>query len=146
MNIRQATAADLTTIHKLVEELAIYEKEPDAFVATIEDYHRDFESGWFEAILAEDGAGQVLGMAVYYETFSTWNGRMLYLEDFVVTEASRKTGIGQLLFEQVLQIAKEKECKLLKWQVLDWNEPALNFYRKNRATIEDNWLNGKIYL
>lgn len=146
MQIRKATAEDLPAIHGLVEELAIYEKEPAAFVATLEDYRRDFKAGWFEAIVAEPADGGIIGMAVFYETFSTWKGRMLYLEDFVVTEAHRKSGVGQLLFDRVLEIGREKDCKLLKWQVLDWNEPALRFYRKNSAEIEEGWWNGKIYL
>ncbi|MEM6397876.1 MAG: GNAT family N-acetyltransferase [Bacteroidota bacterium] len=146
MQIRQATREDLPAIHSLVEELAIYEKEPAAFVATLEEYQRDFDSGWFEAIVAESEEVGIIGMAVYYETFSTWKGRMLYLEDFVVTVSHRKSGVGQLLFDRVLEIGRQKSCRLVKWQVLDWNEPALRFYRKNKAEIEAGWWNGKVYL
>jgi len=83
-------------------------------------------------------------MALYYMTYSTWKGRMLYLEDFVVQEAFRKAGIGQQLFDGFLQEANNKGCKLVKWQVLDWNVPAIKFYEKNKAIIEKEWWNGKI--
>lgn len=141
--IRPATSNDLAAIHDLVTELAIYEKEPDAVLATLEDYKRDFADGVFEAQVAELD-DKVIGMALYYLTFSTWRGKMLYLEDFVVSQSHRRTGAGELLFKRVLEVAKEKECRLLKWQVLDWNKPALDFYAKHDAIIEKEWWNGKI--
>lgn len=141
--IRTATAADLPAIYDLVTELAIYEKEPDAVVATLEDYQRDFAEDVFECQVAEQD-GKVIGMTLYYLTYSTWRGKMLYLEDFVVSQSHRRTGAGELLFDRVLEVAKQKNCRLLKWQVLDWNEPALNFYAKYNATIEKDWWNGKI--
>ncbi len=141
--IRTATASDLPAIYDLVTELAIYEKEPDAVTATLEDYQRDFAEGVFESQVAElDGV--VIGMTLYYLTYSTWRGKMLYLEDFVVSQTHRRTGAGELLFNRVLEVAKEKNCRLLKWQVLDWNKPALDFYAKHNATIEKDWWNGKI--
>jgi ribosomal protein S18 acetylase RimI-like enzyme len=85
-------------------------------------------------------------MALYYMTYSTWKGRMLYLEDFVVSAGFRRYGVGQRLFDAYLRRAKALECRLVKWQVLDWNEPAINFYRKNNAIIETEWWNGKIFL
>jgi len=83
-------------------------------------------------------------MTLYYMTFSTWKGKMLYLEDFVIKKGFRRLGIGQLLFDAFLETAREKGCKLTKWQVLDWNETALKFYEKNNAIIEKDWWNGKI--
>ncbi|MCB9301482.1 MAG: GNAT family N-acetyltransferase [Lewinellaceae bacterium] len=142
--IRLGTKEDLPDVHKLVYELAVYEKAPEELVATVEDYHRDFEAGIFETLVAEAG-GDIIGMALYYMTYSTWKGRMLYLEDFVVQEPHRRRGIGRQLFEAFLNRAREKECRLAKWQVLDWNEPALDFYRKFDAAIETNWWNGKIF-
>lgn len=142
--IRSATKNDLPAIHNLVRELAIYEKEEEEFVATLETYKTDFEANWFEAVVAEM-EGKIVGMALYYNTFSTWKGRMLYLEDFVVREEYRRYGLGQMLFLRVLEEAKNKGCKLMKWQVLDWNEPAVKFYEKNKAIIEKNWWNGKIF-
>ncbi|MEL6718272.1 MAG: GNAT family N-acetyltransferase [Bacteroidota bacterium] len=143
-NIRKATYEDLPEIHRLVRELAIYEKAEHEFVATLEDYQENWKSGVYEAIVAENEAGNIIGMALYYLTYSTWKGRMLYLEDFVVDTAYRKKGIGQQLFDGYLAAAKEKNCNLTKWQVLDWNDPAVNFYVKNGATIEKEWWNGKI--
>lgn len=143
MQIRLAQRADLPAVHGLVRELAIYEKAEPEFVATLEDYYQDFDAGIFEALVAEV-EGEVVGMVLYYMTYSTWKGRMLYLEDFVVQQAFRQKGVGQLLFDGFLAKAKEKGCRLVKWQVLDWNTPAVKFYEKNKATIEKEWWNGKI--
>lgn len=145
MKIRQATAKDLPVLHNLVLELAEYEKAAHEFTATLGDYQRDFQEGVFEALVAE-ADGEIAGMALYYMTYSTWKGKMLYLEDFVVREAYRRKGIGEALFDTFLATAKAKGCRLAKWQVLDWNEPAIQFYRKKSATIEQEWWNGKIFL
>ena len=147
INLRIATIDDMPSIHALVRELAIYEKAPEAHTATVADYAKDFEAGIFEAYLAVDtegGAEKVVGMIFYHFAYSTWRGRMMYLEDFVVTESYRQYGIGQLLFDKFLAVSKEKDCKVVKWQVLDWNTPAINFYEKNKAEIEKEWYNGKI--
>lgn len=143
--IRKATLEDLPAIHELVRELAIYEKAEEEFTATLSDYESDFKENIFEALVAEK-EDRIVGMALYYMTYSTWKGKMLYLEDFVVNEALRRTGIGQQLFDAVLNVARTKGCRLLKWQVLDWNEPAISFYEKNKATIEKEWYNGKLFL
>lgn len=142
---RKATKADLPAIHALVGELAEYEKEPEAFTASLEDYTKDFEAGIFQAIVAEKDK-LVIGMALYFMTYSTWKGRMMYLDDFVVTAPERRKGVGQLLFDAFIEDAKSQRCRLVKWEVLDWNEPALEFYRKNKAIIETNWWDGKIFL
>lgn len=141
--IRKATQKDVPAIYDLVVALAVYENEPDAVTATLDEYVKNFQDQVFHASVAAIN-GKVVGMALYYLTYSTWKGRMLYLEDFVVFEKYRRKGIGQLLFDATLAAAKEMDCKLLKWQVLDWNEPALNFYQKNQAIIEKEWWNGKI--
>ncbi|MCI5084072.1 MAG: GNAT family N-acetyltransferase [Saprospiraceae bacterium] len=143
IKIRDARLEDLPQVHELVRELAIYEKAEKEFIATLEDYETDFKAGIFEVILAEAEA-QTIGMCLYYMTYSTWKGRMLYLEDFVVKSAFRQMGVGQLLFDAYLAKAKEKGCRMTKWQVLDWNEPAVKFYEKNNAIIEKEWWNGKI--
>lgn len=145
ITIRKANLADLQAIHDLVRELAVYEKAEPEFVASLADYQSDFEAGIFDAhVAAVDG--KVVGMALYYMTYSTWKGRMFYLEDFVVQEEYRGHGLGQKLFDAFLQEARDRKCRLVKWQVLDWNEPALRFYRKNKAVIEKEWWNGKIFL
>lgn len=145
INIRPGTAEDLPAIHNLVLELAKYEKAAHEFKATLEDYQRDFREGIFEALVAEQ-EHKIVGMALYYMTYSTWKGKMLYLEDFVVQAAYRRSGIGEALFDAFLDKARAKGCRLVKWQVLDWNEPAINFYKKKAATIEQEWWNGKIFL
>jgi GNAT superfamily N-acetyltransferase len=147
--IRSANLNDIPAIHALVRELAVYENAPEQHTATVEEYTRDMKAGIFEAHVAVDTEGgndKVVGMIFYYMAYSTWRGRMLYLEDFVVTENYRRYGVGQLLFNQFLEVAKEKDCFLTKWQVLDWNTPAVNFYEKNEAIIEKEWWNAKIFL
>ena len=141
--IIQAKVEDLSDIFSLVKDLANYEKEPEAVTTDLVEYKRCFEEGVFEAILAKK-EGTTIGMALYYTTFSTWKGRMIYLEDFIVKEPFRKLGVGALLFDRFIAISKEKDAKLVKWQVLDWNSPAVNFYERKGATIEKNWWNGKI--
>jgi ribosomal protein S18 acetylase RimI-like enzyme len=151
INVRPATISDMPAIHALVRELAIYEKAPEAHTATISDYEQDFQNGVFDACVAVENTtstegGQVVGMILFYMAYSTWRGKMLYLEDFVVTEAYRQYGVGQLLFDTFIDIARERDCFLVKWQVLDWNMPAIRFYEKNDAIIEQEWYNGKIFL
>lgn len=145
ISIRTATEADLPAVHDLVMELAIYEKAPHEMVATLQDYRRDWAAGWFECQVAERN-GEIVGMILYYDTYSTWKGRMLYLEDFVVKASHRRQGIGQHLFEALYAVARAKECRLIKWQVLDWNTPAIDFYKQYQATIETEWYNCKVFL
>lgn len=144
--VRKGNVADLKSIHALVGELAAYENEPEAFTATLDEYRRAFTEGDFECLVAENEQKEIIGMTIHYLTYSTWKGRMLYLEDFVVKEKWRKHGVGQQLFDALFVRAEELKCVLVKWQVLDWNEPAINFYKKNNATIETEWWNGKRYL
>ena len=142
-HIRLAERADLESIRELVIELAIYEKEPQAVTATLEDYQGAYDSGLIKSFIAESD-GNIVGMTLFYDTYSTWKGKMLYLEDFVVKASHRRSGIGQLLFDATVNYARQTQCKLIKWQVLDWNQLALDFYEKKGATIEKEWWNGKI--
>ncbi len=144
INTRKATLSDLPDLIQLVRELAHYEKAPDEVWATLEDYERGFANKDFESIVATNDEGAIMGAAIFYLTWSTWKGRMLYLEDFIVKQEVRQGGIGSLLFQAFLRRAEELECRLVKWQVLDWNEPAIKFYEKVGATIEKEWWNGKI--
>lgn len=144
INIRKAQRNDLQEVLNLVIELAVYENEPNAVTATLSDYQLGFDEDRIQIIVAED-KGKIVGMALYYLTFSTWRGKMMYLEDFVVTESYRRTGVGELIWNALIKDAKDQNCILLKWQVLDWNEPAIKFYEKHNATIEKEWWNGKIY-
>jgi len=143
ITIRPATEADLPVMHALVYELAVYEKEPEAVVTNPAEYLEDFRNGLFEGHVAEMD-DQMVGMTLFFMAYSTWRGKMLYLDDFVVNEQYRRHGIGQLLFDAFVQEGRRRGCRLIKWQVLDWNTPALNFYVKNKAEIEKGWWNGKI--
>jgi ribosomal protein S18 acetylase RimI-like enzyme len=140
--IRTGEKADIPAVYNLVVELAVYEKEPDAVTATLEDYYNDFEEDIFKILVAEID-GEVTGMMIYYIAYSTWKGKMVYLEDFVINEQYRRHGIGQLLYDRLLIESKKMKAKLIKWQVIDWNEPAINFYKKNNAIIETEWYNVK---
>lgn len=143
IKIRKAKSDDLTAIYNLVVELAIYEKEPDAVTTTLKDYETAFNEKLIDAIVAVKSE-TVIGMALFYMTFSTWKGKMLYLEDFYVNPLYRSSGIGQKMFDKYLEEAKRLGCSMTKWQVLDWNTKAIKFYKRNGATIENSWYNGKI--
>ena len=145
LNIRRAEKKDLPAVHRLVGELAAYERAENEFVASLQDYYRDYEAGVFDALVAEKD-GTVIGMMLYYMAYSTWKGRMLFLEDFVVDEDYRRSGVGQQMFEALKEEASKRKCRLIKWQVLDWNRPAIEFYEKNNALIETDWWNGKFFL
>lgn len=145
IKIRKIKVSEMQKAYELVRELAVYEKSEESLTIGLEEYNKQFEEQLFDILVAEHNS-TIIGMALYYPTFSTWKGKMMYLEDFVVQEAFRKSGVGQLLFDAFLEEAKTQDCKLVKWQVLDWNEPAINFYKKNNATIEDEWLSCKIFL
>ncbi len=144
ITIRKATVEDMPAVHGLVVELAIYEKEEHMVSTTPEIYKKDFEEGRFQCIVAEHQE-KVVGMVLFFPTYSTWRGKMMYLDDFVVTESYRRKGVGQLLYDALMEESKNQGAILTKWQVLDWNEPAINFYKKNNATIETEWLNAKVY-
>ena len=142
INIRTAVKADCVRLLELINELAVFEKAPEEVTVTLEEF---VDAGFgpnkvWDAIVAE-ADGFIVGFAIYYTRYSTWKGRRLYLEDFIVTETYRGRGIGTLLFEAVLKEAKDKNFKGMNWQVLDWNEPAINFYNKYNAQIETGWLN-----
>ncbi|HLF62479.1 MAG TPA: GNAT family N-acetyltransferase [Saprospiraceae bacterium] len=142
--IRQAVVSDLEAILQLVRELAEYEQAPGKVTATLATYQDAFTAGYFEALVA-DLNGEIVGTSIYFRAFSTWKGRMMYLEDFVVHEEYRRHGIGRLLFEAFLEKAQEAQSVLCKWQVLRWNEPAINFYRKYDTVFDDEWVDVKIY-
>ncbi|MCW3090431.1 MAG: GCN5-related N-acetyltransferase [Ferruginibacter sp.] len=141
--IRKAIKEDCRRIMELVAELAIYEKAPDEITVNFDHF---VESGFGEnpvwwAFVAEIG-GKVEGFALYYIRYSTWKGQRMYLEDLIVTEKSRGMGIGKLLFNQLIEEAKQKQFTGIAWQVLDWNEPAINFYKKlGQVSFDSEWVN-----
>ena len=140
-------AADCPRLLQLVMELAVYERAPEQVTVTLEHF---VDSGfgpnpvWW-AFVAEttgaDGVNTVQGFALYYIRYSTWKGQRMYLEDLLVTEEMRGAGLGKLLFDRLIVEAKEKKLSGMVWQVLDWNEPAIKFYKKYNATIEGEWMN-----
>ena len=143
--IRPGTADDLPQALSLIQELATFEREPDAVEATIESMQIDGfgERPVFEYFVAEV-AGKIVGLSLYFYSYSTWKGKCLYLEDLIVTESHRGQGIGRQLLDRIVAQAKESGSKRAVWQVLDWNEPALNFYNKYSASIEEGWLNASL--
>ena len=143
--IRPATESDIPGIHALVYELAVYEKEPEAVFTTPEEYLEDFRNGLFESHVAEM-EGKVVGMTLFFMMYSSWKGKMLYLDDFVVNEQYRRFGVGQKLYDAFIEEGRRRSCRLVKWQVLGWNEPAIKFYEKNEAIIEKGWWNVKKFL
>lgn len=141
--IRKAEEKDCKQILNLVKELAVYEKAPNEVVVTIDEFTK---SGFGEkpvwwALLAEENE-TIIGFALYYIRFSTWKGERMYLEDFVVTENCRGKGVGKILFDALIEEAKKKKFNAIVWQVLDWNEPAINFYKKYPTKFDAEWLNG----
>ncbi len=144
-NIRKATKEDLPQVLDLVKELALYEKAPEEVTISLDDLEKDGfgEHPLYWIILAENEQG-ILGMSFYYIRYSTWKGKCLYLEDIVVKEEYRGQKIGKVLFEETIKAAKEMDAKLMNWQVLDWNEPAINFYKKFDAELDEEWVNGKL--
>jgi len=143
--IRKAVATDMEAIHSLVRELAAYEKGLHKVTTTPASYLKDFNDKVFDAIVAEVD-GVVVGMALYFMAYSTWRGKMMYLEDFIVKESIRGHGIGALLFDAFIEEAKKQDAVLAKWQVLEWNEPAINFYKKYDVEFDQEWVDCKIYL
>jgi len=142
MKIRQGTEADLPRALELIKELALYEKAPEQVSNTVEMMKEDGfgQHPVFGFIVAEEG-DQIHGMSMYYWRYSTWKGKRIYLEDLIVTEEKRGSGIGKMLFDETIEIGKRAGATGMMWQVLDWNEPAINFYGKYEANIEDGWLN-----
>jgi GNAT superfamily N-acetyltransferase len=143
--IREARLADCSRILELINELAVYERAPEEVTVTL----AEFEDAGFgqkpvwKAFVAELDE-TIVGFALYYVRYSTWKGCRLYLEDFIVTDSHRGKGIGKQLFDTVVLEAHEKGFNGMTWQVLDWNEPALNFYKKYEAGVEAGWLNGSL--
>jgi GNAT superfamily N-acetyltransferase len=143
--LRRGQESDLPRVLALIQELAAYEREPDAVTNTLEMMRHDgFGPTPVFSFFVLEKEDALIGLALFYTAYSTWKGRMLYLEDLVVTEAARRGGYGRLLFDAVVAEAQRTGAQRMKWQVLDWNEPAIAFYKKLGATIESEWLNGNL--
>jgi GNAT superfamily N-acetyltransferase len=145
IKIRKAFRKDCSRMMELIQELATYEKAPDEVTVTLSHFE---ESGfganpvWW-AFVAEAN-GVVIGMALYYVRYSTWKGQRMYLEDILVTEAMRGQKVGSQLMDTLIVEAKEKGFNGINWQVLEWNEPAINFYKKYNANFDPEWVNCSI--
>jgi len=145
ITIRRAVKEDCPRLLELVQELAVYERAPDEVTVTLNHFE---ESGfgplpvWWSFVAEENNV--ILGFALYYIRYSTWKGQRMYLEDLYVTEAMRGKGLGKLLFDQLIEEAKTRKLHGMMWQVLEWNEPAIKFYKKYEANFDAEWVNCSI--
>ncbi len=142
ITIRTALKEDCSRLLELIRELADYERAPEEVTVSLEEFE---EAGFGEnpvwkAFVAEEN-GIIHGFGLYYVRYSTWKGCRMYLEDLLVTEKMRGKGLGKLIFDRLIEEAKEKNFKGMTWQVLDWNDPAINFYEKYNAEFDSGWIN-----
>ncbi len=151
ITIRRAVKSDCTRLLELIQELADYENAPNEVTVSLQHFE---ESGFgtkpvwwaFCACTKVDGKEVIQGFALYYIRYSTWKGQAMYLEDIIVTEALRGKKLGKLLLDRLIEEAKEKKYPRIVWQVLEWNEPAINFYKKYNAAFDPEWINCSIYV
>ena len=145
IEIRKGIKEDLSDMLTLIRELADYENSLDQVSVTLKQLEKDGfgEQPNFYFIVAVSN-DEIIGMSFYWIRYSTWKGKFLFLEDFVVKESFRRKGVGSRLFEETIKIARKEGMNGMFWQVLDWNTPAINFYKKYKATISSNWLSGKL--
>ena len=140
MIIRKATKNDMPSVLELIQELATFEKEPDAVVVTVDDLIRDdfSENPLFQCFVAEE-ENEIIGMALYYYRYSTWKGKTIHLEDLIVKENKRGTGAGFALYKEIIKQGKAENVRRIEWNVLDWNTPAIDFYEKSGAKVLGDW-------
>jgi GNAT superfamily N-acetyltransferase len=142
--IRKGIISDAKAVHHMIHQLATYEKAPLEHTCTLEQFIADgFGPKPAYNLLVAELEHKVVGMMLYFDHYSTWKGKSIYLDDFVVDQQHRQHGIGKMLFDALLIICQEKQVNRLMWQVLDWNLPAINFYNKIGAQLDPEWINGK---
>ena len=142
IKIRKGEKDDLPRAFELIQELALYEKAPEEVTNTHEMMIVDgFGDHPVYAFIVAEVDDVIVGMSMYYYRYSTWKGKRLYLEDLIVTEEYRGKGVGKLLFDKTIEVARETNCTGMMWQVLDWNEPAINFYKRYDTKFDGEWLN-----
>ena len=145
IKIRKGTKEDLPAVFDLIKELAIYEDGLDQVSNTIKKMEEDgFGEHPIYGLLVAESQEAIIGTAIYYYRYSTWKGKRMYLEDLIVTEEKRGEGAGKMLFDEVLAVGKRTKCTGMMWQVLDWNEPAINFYKKYETNFDGEWINCNI--
>lgn len=145
IEVRKGESEDLNGALKLIKELAAYEKAPNEVLVTVEQMQNwgfGPEKIFDFFVLLKDS--EIIGLALYYYKYSTWKGKCVFLEDIVITEHERKNGYGKLLFDEVVKVAKHEGVERMEWQVLNWNAPAIQFYKKYNAVMDDEWINGKL--
>jgi GNAT superfamily N-acetyltransferase len=140
MIIRKATKKDMPFVLELIQELAIFEKEPTAVVVKVDDLIRDgfSENPLFQCFVAEE-ENTIIGMALYYYRYSTWKGKTIHLEDLIVKAENRGTGTGFALYKEIMKQGKAENVRRIEWNVLDWNTPAIDFYEKSGAKVLGDW-------
>ncbi|WP_269237739.1 GNAT family N-acetyltransferase [Flavobacterium flavigenum] len=140
MDIRKGKPEDMKAVLALIQELAIFEKEPDAVLITQEDLIRDGfgENPLFHVFVAEADK-EIVGIALYYYRYSTWKGKTIHLEDLIVKEKMRGTGLGSALYSEIMKQGKKDNVRRIEWNVLDWNTPAVNFYENSGAKVLEGW-------
>jgi GNAT superfamily N-acetyltransferase len=140
MIVRKGIPSDMPSVLELIKELATFEKEPDAVVISVDDLIRDgfAENPLFHTFVAEVDQ-QIIGIALYYYRYSTWKGKTIHLEDLIVKEDKRGTGAGFALYSEIIAQGKRDNVRRIEWNVLDWNTPAVEFYKKSGAKILDDW-------
>lgn len=140
MNIRKGNPEDMEAVLGLIKELAVFEKEPDAVLITVEDLIRDgFGLVPLFQVLVAEIENEIVGIALYYYRYSTWKGKTIHLEDLVVKENKRGSGVGFALYSEIIKQGKKDKVRRIEWNVLDWNTPAINFYKNSGAKILDDW-------
>jgi len=139
INIRRAREEDFPEVLLLIKELAAFEKAPEKVTNSIELMKK--EKDLFHCFVAETETREIVGMALYFYAYYTWVGKSLYLEDIYVKESFRKHKIGTALLRRIFEVAREENCKRVRWQVLNWNQSAIQMYKKSGAEIDDEWLN-----
>lgn len=140
INIRSAQQSDLSEVYALIKALAVFEKEFNEPENSFDQFTEDFNNNLYGCLVAFNADG-IIGMALYFYGYSTWKGKMLYLDDLVVKESYRQQKIGSQLFNAIIDIAKNESANVVRWQVLDWNQPAISMYEKVNASFGKDWWN-----
>jgi len=138
--IRKGVAEDMQSVHNLITELAVFEKEPDAVEITVNDLIQDgfSDNPKFNIFVAEE-ENAIIGIALFYERYSTWKGKTIHLEDLIVTKSRQKIGAGKALYTAVLKYAFDNDFNRVAWEVIDWNKNAIDFYKSTGATYLNDW-------